>query len=88
MAYHFEMQGPLLIGSSTGHSVEILGRAGLRFHGEGEVIDIDSEMSVTEGNALLLDPLSIPNDAILSREQILEEVLAALKFARFAVMMP
>ncbi|GIF23424.1 hypothetical protein BJ973_004036 [Actinoplanes tereljensis] len=82
--YQFSQPGPNLIASSSGRTLEILGRAGLRYHVNGVAIEIDSEM-LHPPMSLVIYSDSIPMGTPLPASEILEETIKALEYAGFTV---
>ena len=82
--FEFSQQGPNHISSSTGHSIEILGRAGLRVDLGDATIEIDSEMLNTP-MSIAMYPASIPEATPTPAPDILHEVIKGLEWAGFGV---
>lgn len=75
---------PNFIRSSSGHTIEILGRAGLRVVIGDWIIEVDSEM-LAVGRSLVIYSGSIPDNLDVPRSEILEEVRQGLESDGFRV---
>lgn len=82
--HEFSQAGPNLIRSSSGRSIELLGRAGILYRFDGTAIEISSEMLHTPMSVGIYAK-SIPTGLSLSAAEILEETIGALEFAGFTV---
>ena len=80
----FLRSSPNLIKSSSGHTIEILGRAGLRVVIGDWIIEVDSEM-LAVGRSLVIYSGSIPDNLDVPRSEILEEVRQGLESDGFRV---
>jgi hypothetical protein len=72
------------ISSSTGHSIEILSRAGLRVHLGDATIEIDSEM-LDPPMSIAIYPETIPEASPTPAAEIFDEVIKGLEWAGFSV---
>jgi hypothetical protein len=82
--FEFSQQGPNHISSSTGHTIEILGRAGLRVNLGDAMIEIDSEM-LQPPMSIAIYSASIPDASPTPAAEIPDEVIKGLEWAGFSV---
>lgn len=82
--YGFSQPSPNLIVSTSGHTIEILGRAGLRVGLGDTTVDIDSEM-LNPPMSLVIYTGSVPASTPVPPHELMREVVSALEWAGFTV---
>lgn len=83
-SFEFVHSGPNLVTSSSGHTIETLGRAGIRVGLGDSFIEIDSEM-LHPPMSLVIYAGSIPSAVPIPVVELLDEVIQALRWAGFEV---
>jgi hypothetical protein len=82
--FEFSRSSANVITSSSGHTIQILGRAGLRVGMGDATIEIDSEM-LHAPMSLVIYSGSIPTASPVPPAEILDEVRQGLQWAGFEV---
>ena len=82
--YEFTQVSTNVIGSSSGRTIQLLGRAGLRVTLDGDVVDVNSEM-LASPMSIAIYSNSIPTEVSARVPDLLDEVVAGLKWAGFTV---
>jgi hypothetical protein len=83
-SYSFTRSGPNAVTSSTGHTIETLGRAGIRVGLEHGAIEVDSEM-LHSPMSLVIYRNSIPTTLGVHADVPLDEIVQGLRWAGFTV---
>ena len=84
MKYSFTRPGPNSLTSSTGHTIETIGRAGIRVGLAEGSIDIDSEM-LDPPMSLVIYRDSLPVTLVFPLDGLLDEVVQGLQWAGYSV---